>query len=138
MAVQILQNPTFLIIYVQSLVFSNFIEIELRHWCFPVNLLHIFKTLFPMKHLWRDTSVFITFSLSYFYLFNLLICIQSLFIFRLNYLYSVFITYIHSYACVSEILLKKMIFKWLLSFKTDFFWRYCNHFITNISKFCKM
>ena len=26
---------------------SNFIEIALRHWCSPVNLLHIFRTPFP-------------------------------------------------------------------------------------------
>ena len=26
---------------------SNFIEIILRHWCPPVNLLHIFRTPFP-------------------------------------------------------------------------------------------
>ena len=26
---------------------SNFIEITFRHGCFPVNLLHIFRTLFP-------------------------------------------------------------------------------------------
>ena len=26
---------------------SNFIEIALRHGCSPVNLLHIFRTLFP-------------------------------------------------------------------------------------------
>ena len=25
---------------------SNFVEIALRHGCFPVNLLHIFRTLF--------------------------------------------------------------------------------------------
>ena len=30
---------------------SNFIEIALRHGCSPVNLLHIFRTLFP-----RNTS----------------------------------------------------------------------------------
>ena len=30
---------------------SNFIEITLRHGCFPVNLLHIFRTPFP-----RNTS----------------------------------------------------------------------------------
>ena len=29
----------------------NFIEITLRHGCFPVNLLHIFRTPFP-----RNTS----------------------------------------------------------------------------------
>ena len=26
---------------------SNFIEITLHHWCYPVNLLHIFRTAFP-------------------------------------------------------------------------------------------
>ena len=26
---------------------SNFIEMALRHWCSPVNLLHIFRTPFP-------------------------------------------------------------------------------------------
>ena len=30
---------------------SNFIEITLQHGCFPVNLLHIFRTPFP-----RNTS----------------------------------------------------------------------------------
>ena len=30
---------------------SNFIEISLRHGCFPVNLLHLFRTLFS-----RNTS----------------------------------------------------------------------------------
>ena len=25
----------------------NFIEITLRHWCSPINLLHIFRTPFP-------------------------------------------------------------------------------------------
>ena len=40
---------------------SNFIEITLWHWCSPVNLLHIFRTLFP-KHtsewliLYNDTK----------------------------------------------------------------------------------
>ena len=28
---------------------SSFIEITLRHGCFPVNLLHIFRTHFPMS-----------------------------------------------------------------------------------------
>ena len=28
-------------------IYSNFIEIALRHGCFPVNLLHIFRTPFP-------------------------------------------------------------------------------------------
>ena len=28
-------------------VASNFIEITLRHGCFPINLLHIFRTPFP-------------------------------------------------------------------------------------------
>ena len=30
-------------------LFCNFIEITLRHGCFPVNLLHIFRTPFPEK-----------------------------------------------------------------------------------------
>ena len=30
-----------------TLLQSNFIEITLRHGCSPVNLLHIFRTLFP-------------------------------------------------------------------------------------------
>ena len=28
-------------------IFTNFIEIALRHGCSPVNLLHIFRTPFP-------------------------------------------------------------------------------------------
>ena len=48
---------------------SNFIEITLRRGCFPVNLLHIFRTPFPKntsgwllllllgKHLWGTVCV---------------------------------------------------------------------------------
>ena len=35
---------------------SKFIEIILRHDCSPVNLLHIFRTPFPKKSLWRAVS----------------------------------------------------------------------------------
>ena len=31
-------------------VICNFIEIALRHWCFPVDLLHIFQTPFPRNN----------------------------------------------------------------------------------------
>ena len=34
----------------------NFIEITLRHGCSPVNMLHIFRAPFSIKHLWRATS----------------------------------------------------------------------------------
>ena len=35
---------------------SNFIEIAPQHGCSPVNLLHIFRTPFPKKHLWMAAS----------------------------------------------------------------------------------
>ena len=38
---------------------SNFIEITLRHGCSPVNLLHIFRTLFP-----KNTSGWLLLSMS--------------------------------------------------------------------------
>ena len=34
----------------------NFIEITLRHGCFPVNLLHIFRTPFSKEHFWVAVS----------------------------------------------------------------------------------
>ena len=34
----------------------NFIEITLRHGCFPVNLLHIFWTPFSKEHFWVAAS----------------------------------------------------------------------------------
>ena len=34
--------------------YLNFLEIELRHGCSPVYLLHIFRT--PLEHLWRAVS----------------------------------------------------------------------------------
>ena len=37
-------------------VACNFTEIELRHACSPLNLQHIFRTLFP-KNTWRAASV---------------------------------------------------------------------------------
>ena len=30
----------------------NLIEVAIWHWCFPINLLHIFRTPLPKKHLW--------------------------------------------------------------------------------------
>ena len=35
---------------------NNFIETTLPHVCFPVNLLHIFRTSSWKKHLWRAAS----------------------------------------------------------------------------------
>ena len=32
---------------ISIMLFCNFIEITLRHGCYPVNLLHIFRTAFP-------------------------------------------------------------------------------------------
>ena len=37
-----------------KVAFSNFIETALRHGCYPVNLLHIFRTPFP-----ENTSVWL-------------------------------------------------------------------------------
>ena len=39
-------------------LFCNFIEIALRHGCSPVNLLHIFRTLFPIKAMDGCFSIF--------------------------------------------------------------------------------
>ena len=38
-------------------VASYFIEVALRHGCYPVNLLHIFRTPFK-KYIWRATTKF--------------------------------------------------------------------------------
>ena len=35
----------------------NFIELTLWHWCYPVNLLHIFRTHFP-KNTYGELSVY--------------------------------------------------------------------------------
>ena len=62
-------------------VASNFIEITLRHGCFPINLLHIFRTPFPkntfgrllLKYSWRwESGSFKHFqsSVSYFKCYN--------------------------------------------------------------------
>ena len=42
---------------------SNFFEIALRHWCFPVNLLHIFRTPF-YKNTYGGMLLMITFFLT--------------------------------------------------------------------------
>ena len=39
-----------------SNVACNVIEIALQHWCSPLNLWRIFRTLFP-KSTWRAASV---------------------------------------------------------------------------------
>ena len=41
----------------------KFIEIALRHWCFPVNLLHIYRTPFPKNTSGRLLLVYIHFFL---------------------------------------------------------------------------